>query len=288
MPWWAWLIFAVVGLVTLMFLAALRFRGRVRSEFVAYLKARRPKAEVGEVNATFGQFRLGANRDWTTLNFLDVYQAAAEMRAINPADREPIYERAIEVMERGSTVVGPEAGEVDELQVLPRLVGADFFDGPPEKSRVPHVALGEVGLYVVFAVEGAGAVFVTREHQVRMQMSDAELLERALANLRGRSPDLGAAVRRVVEGGEAGVIKHFDGHDAARVLLVPEHLREGEALVAAVPDRETLALARVPADGAYESLAPMVMTTSDRRVYGGLLRVTAEGIEGQPRSGGRE
>src|SRR5688500_13375786 len=112
MPWWAWLIFAVVGLVTLMFLAALRFRGRVRREFVAYLRGRWPKAEVGEVNATFGRFRLGAVRDWTTLNFLDVYQAAAELRAINPADREPIYERAIEVLERGSTVVGPEAGEV--------------------------------------------------------------------------------------------------------------------------------------------------------------------------------
>ena len=279
LPWWAWLLFSLIAFVTLLIFAAIRFRRRVRGEFLAYLEEHRPGVEVGEISIAFARVRFGQGEDWVTVNFIELYQSAAQLRSINPKDREPLYEAAAGMLGGARTNLAVASPE-DSARLMPRLVTRDFFDVPPEKSRVPHVPFGEPGLllYIVYLLEGSQtAVYVTREHQIQMHLTDVELIQLAMENLRARSPSMGESVRRALDQKASVWVKHFDGYDAARILLVPEHLKEGEVLIAAIPDRETLVLS-VPPETGLEALSPLLLTVSEKRVYGFLLEVTEEGV----------
>ena len=280
LPVWAWVVFSVIAFITLMVFAAIRFRRRVRGEFLAYLAEHRPGVEVGEISIAFARVRFGPGEDWVTVNFIELYQSAAQLRSINPKDREPLYEDLAQRLGSSRVANLAQAEPGDAARLMPRLVTRDFFDVPPEKSHVPHVPLGETGIYVVYLLEGSqNAVYVTREHQLQMHLKDAELIEKAMENLRARSGSLGESVRRAIALKTPVWVKHFDGFDAARILLVPEHLETGEMLIAAIPDRETLVLVMQPEEGGYEGLAPLLLTTSEKRVFGGLLKVTGDGVE---------
>ena len=79
-------------------------------------------------------------------------------------------------------------------------------------------------------------------------LSEPELYELALGNLR-RMGDMGSVVRGVLAERVLSTVKFMDDHDSARVLLLPGHLQPGEEIVALVPDRDTLTLLTMPADG---------------------------------------
>lgn len=96
-------------------------------------------------------------------------------------------------------------------------------------------------------------MYLTRPHVADLGLDVASIHQRALDNLRPTLPE--EAVRNVLEGGRMNLLKLGDTYDAARLLLVPSLLREGEAIAAVVPDRDTLALAPVPADGDWKSFA---------------------------------
>ena len=51
-----------------------------------------------------------------------------------------------------------------------------------------------------------------------------------------------SAIRGVLDEKRLIVVKMADTYDAARLLLVPSELREGESVIATLPDRDTLAL----------------------------------------------
>ena len=72
LPWWAWVILGVIGFVTLLVFAAIRFRRRVRGEFIAALRERYPEAEVGDVNIALARIRPTPGADWVTFNFLQL------------------------------------------------------------------------------------------------------------------------------------------------------------------------------------------------------------------------
>jgi hypothetical protein len=68
----------------------------------------------------------------------------------------------------------------------------------------------------------------------------APLHQRALDGLRRDFPQ--GLVDTARESGSGAAIQLEDSHDAARLLLVPEHLEPGEELVALVPHRDLLLL----------------------------------------------
>jgi hypothetical protein len=59
------------------------------------------------------------------------------------------------------------------------------------------------------------------------------------------------------------MVKALDSYDAARILLVPGYLGDGEEVVALIPDRDTLTLAPLPTDGNWDTLRKLA------RVAGG-------------------
>ena len=76
------------------------------------------------------------------------------------------------------------------------------------------------------------------------------------------------------------MIKSGDTYDAARLLLVQQHLEPGEEIAALIPDRDTLALMPVPENEDWSNLAELARTPGgDRILLQAPLRVTADRIE---------
>ena len=86
-------------------------------------------------------------------------------------------------------------------------------------------------------------------------------------------------VREAVDRGSVVSVKQLDTYDAARLLLLPDLLQEGEALVAAVPDRDTLVFLKEPPGGRVEEIQGLLVSTSDKPLLKKALRVTNRGIE---------
>jgi hypothetical protein len=71
-----------------------------------------------------------------------------------------------------------------------------------------------------------------------------------------------------------------DTFDATRLLLVPEMLNEGEALAIVIPDRDTLGLLPVPADGNWAPIRKLARTpASPYTLLDKPLRATRDGFE---------
>jgi hypothetical protein len=75
-------------------------------------------------------------------------------------------------------------------------------------------------------------------------------------------------------------IKMMDSFDAARLLIVPEQLREGEELIALIPDRDTLTLVAVPKDGDWGPLRKLArVPDSEHLLLDRPVRVRRGGFE---------
>ncbi len=112
-----------------------------------------------------------------------------------------------------------------------------------------------------------------------MELEAAGLHALALENLRKNFP--AEAVRKVVEQGEGTALKLGDSYDAARLLLVPEHLRDGEEVAALIPDQDSLVLAPVPGDGDWGRLreGEQMVLGHGHRLLDRPLRVSRTSIE---------
>src|SRR2546430_2628019 len=144
---------------------------------------------------------------------------------------------------------------------MPRLVTTDFSGALPDGGRLlPSRPLGNTGLRVAYVRDLAQRVqYLTRPHLEELGIeNDGELHELALANVR---KIFDSDIVRSAVGGNLIACKALDTYDAARLLLVPENLKAGESLVAAVPDRDTLALIAMPRNRANEF--PMTPDNTD-------------------------
>jgi hypothetical protein len=172
-----------------------------------------------------------------------------------------------------------ESREVDRGKVLPRLVTAEFVGRANANNDLPHRPLGETGLFVAYVEDGENAVrFVMGPLVEEVGLDEDGLYRLSLENLgqtfsfaalRESQPDLGITT-----------VKCGDSFDAARLLLIPQDLRPGEAVVALVPDRDTLTLTSVPADGNWAPLVELAkIPDSEHLLLDRPLKVTSAGFE---------
>ena len=73
------------------------------------------------------------------------------------------------------------------------------------------------------------------------------------------------------------MVKTMDGHDAARLLAVLGHLRDGESLLAVIPDVNTLALTAAT-DPASLTTLPRTADGVGAVLFDGVVRVTRAGF----------
>ena len=278
-PWWAWVILVLLGVAWLLIYFGISWRRGIRREFIEFLKKRYPGLTVPEENVAFLRVE-GPKVDLGLVSMGGLYHAISQPEIRTHADRQEAYEKYLKVLKEGVPPTGRKLTRKEDAgKIMPRLVTREFFATEPLLAGAPNVPVGQTGLYVVYVLDGdPNVVYLTREHLKDLDMSDAEVGALALEHLRLTAP-LDNLVREAVDQGSVVSVKQFDTYDAVRLLLLPDLLRDGESLVAAVPDRDTLVFLKEPPGGRVEAIEGLLVSTSDKPLLKRALRVTNKGIE---------
>jgi hypothetical protein len=279
LAWWWWALLGIAGFILLVLFAVRLFRRRIRAEFRQYLTEHYPDWVVVREHSDRIIIRA-PGMDEATLYLQKVYAAAATLKQTALSDRLEIYAQfARAVTDHLAGAVGPLTLAKHGSRIRPRLVLPAILRHLAEEQPIPHTALPDLGLEVVYVLDATHSVmYLTNQIMQELGLDRAGLHALALSNLAGTFPaeDL---VRQVVERRELIVVKALDSYDAARLLLIPRYMRTGETLIAAVPDRDTLALLPEPANGNWEPIRDLARTpASEHLLLGVPLRVTAGGI----------
>jgi len=282
MRWWAWLILAVVGLpllfVVLSIAVVLRFRRTVQREFVGFLRERRPELKVVSQRHLLLETTDPAARRGT-IDLHNLYKSILHAQARTPQARRPFYDQWLKFLEEGDAMGTSPLGDAQKQRIMPRLVTDEMLRDERFARELPTVPVGETGLHIAFVLDGEQSVlYLTWKHLEELGASVPELTTLALDNLRKTFPPE-PIVRGVLDKPSLSTVKMLDTYDAARLLLLPEGLRAGEALLAAVPDRDTLVILPVPPDADLSKLGGLLTPGSDKLLLNRILKVTADGIE---------
>jgi len=210
-----------------------------------------------------------------------VYQAVQDLSDATTADRQQTYAQLAEPLLED--VVGRELTlERDGARLLPRIVNLPTLDQLGQLEPVPHRPLNGTDLFVVYVLDGEHSVaFLTESLRQQLQIDSEQLHHLALQNLAktGGLDDVVAAL-------EPGALIHVmvgDSYDAARVLLLPGMLQEGQQLAVAIPDRDTLGILLVDNPDAWRAVGELAqMPASDRLIHDQPLSVTCQGITAGP------
>lgn len=281
MGWSAWVVVAIAGLTSVGFLVrwgARRWDASVRRDFVDYLRTNAPDVEVLEVRPHEISVRTKDGSDGVI--FLpNLFAAVAKIDARDRVGRETIFNRFVSMAHEWGSAAN--LTERDRARVRPRLVNETFLArlrSEVKDVNIPAVPSGVAGLFVVFVLDSPESVaYVNDRHLEDLKLSEADALALAKANL-SRAFDR-EAVRTVLSDRSVSVIKTGDTFDAARLLLVPDALEPGESIAALIPDRDTLALTVVPADGQWEQLRKLARAAEGDPLWTEPLIVTSQGVK---------
>lgn len=208
-----------------------RFQGmcrRVREDLTQRAKAEIPG--VAEVREHMGNLVLrmddGTERVW---EMTDVYAEMARVPGMgaDPQAREVVYQRALTQLRTFRFTDGCVRPQLVPLSVAQAESGGTLY------TEIPGLPLAAI--YV--RADPGGPVVLTRE---RAPDHHTELHRQALETLRADFPR--DVLTSALNGGSGSALQLGDGYDAARLLLLPESLPEGEAVVALVPHRDMLLL----------------------------------------------
>ncbi len=277
MPWWGFLLLAVLIVFAVVIYGHVRGRRRLfRQEFRSYLEENVDQLAIVQENRSSFIVRLGDNEG--TLNLHNLMNDLFALEGDRIEDRKAVYERY------ANLVTESWADELLSLEthrerILPQLKPRMFFDQLTEEQELVHNELPGTDLSVAYVIDSETSVRYIAETDLRdLESSAAQLHEVALANLRERFPQ--EVVRRAVDGKDLVAFKAMDSYDAARALIIPEYLEEGEELAVLIPDCDTLVLASVPQDGDWAALVALAgVPASDRLLLDRPLLVTRDGFE---------
>jgi len=286
LPWWLWVAIVVVGVFLWLRRAAKGWRASVRAEFIEYLRREAPSREI--VAERDRELEIKSNGGSTATLRLDrLFSQASALPEGDAAGRQALFAKVVGMLEESERMALPDP-ERDRKRLRPRLASDGFLQQlrvEVKDATIPAVASGVPGLSVVFVLDSDSSVaYVTESLLASLSLSPDDALLLAKANL---APTFDAAiVRRAVSGGKLMMVKSGDTFDAARILLVSAHLQEGENIAAVIPDRDTLALLSVPADGDWSKLGKLAKAAAGPVLWDTPLLVTPLGISALPSSSG--
>jgi hypothetical protein len=269
------ILLALAVLVALVAAGMLSRRSSLRREFREYLAEKRPDLTVVQESGGSFVLRDSQGNDVGTVYLHRIYREAPDELAA----RTEMYDKLIATVSEGSAL--EHLGPADRERVLPRIVNRRFLADLPRE--LPAVPLGAGGLSVIFVLDSPNSVaYLDRDLLGKLDLDPSTALDLAKRNLDrtfGRE-----TVRNAVDEPSLNVVKALDTYDAARLLLVQQHLEPGEAVVALIPDRDTLVLTHPPADNDWKALRKLGKSADGEPLYGEPLVVTSEGISEAPAS----
>jgi hypothetical protein len=278
LPWWL-LACAVAGSAgTLIVLALKAFRRGIRSQFIALLRERQPHIEVIEEREACLVLRVGPEQG-AQANLANLYSAVAGLRPDTLEARRGVYDRHIKALvEAIETHARSLSLNTHGDFIMPRLVPQRFLTSVSDDGDLPRTPLMELGLSVVYVIDAENSVaYITRANAEELGLDATALHTRAITNLQRLTPS--TVAQGVLEKQSLVMFKTGDTYDAARLLLIPAQLADGQELAAAIPDRDTLALAPVPRNGDWATLRKLARTPAgEHLLLDRPVRVTRSGI----------
>ncbi len=270
---------SLIILVLLFRMAAKRERRFLRAEIIAYLKERYPDCTITAEYDDRLEMQRGGGKETM---FLDkVYAGVAALKPNTPEARRNVFRRFVDAVREHHETAGRALSlRIEGDFILPRLVTRGFVESMARqiKETPPHRPLSATGLDVVYVLDGEQSVmYLTGKHVSELGLDLEALHARALQNLGKKFPE--ETLRKILDSKAINVVKSLDSYDAARLLLVPQYLKEGETIAAAVPDRDTLLLAGIPADGNWSGLSKLARVAAGDVLLDRPLRVSSSGIE---------
>lgn len=273
-----WVLLAVAGFFLAPLWAVRAMRAQVRREMVEYLRETLQDAEIADEED--GGIDLKTAKHDVQINLENLFRMVLALRPNTRESRRELYERFTASLRSPDNL---EHLTIEEHgpRILPRIVNHDFLHEVENHTLLPMRAIGFTGLSVAYILDSEHYVtYLSRQHTESLGLDDRALHELALSNLRKIfKPE---AAEAAFKGQAISVVQTFDDHDAARMLLVPEHLSEDQTLAAFIPDKGTLILAPAPVDGDWAALHKFDIGITP--LYDRPLKITHHGISVVPLS----
>ena len=169
--------------------------------------------------------------------------------------------------------------EKDQDRILPRLVPGSFFNESKQHGiQSLHEPFFKTGLLVAFVVDSKTSVrYLTEDSLKELGATKEKIREIALQNLRKLVTK--DSVQKMLEKNAMAVFKAGDGHDATRLLLIPECLDPGQVVAVAIPDSDTLVLINTTDLFDWNGFRKVAHMVSSRPLFDKPLRVTRDTVE---------
>lgn len=258
------LLAACVSVVALRVRAQRRLSQSLGEIFVA-LQRGLPGSRIGAVRDGMVEIEGPAGEQFRAnlARMLQVFHAPG----LDLVGRRRALDEFVEAVREGMSAQDVTPAELC-AQLRPRLVSDAMLQEIRElhpDEPAPARTLGNTGLHAVLVQDSPHAVrFLSQAELAGIDVPFETLLAEAQERL--ASPELTHAVRDALNSRHLAMIKTGDSYDAARLLLLPEMLLDGEEAVALVPDRDTLAVAPKPMDGDWSGLERLARTPDSDRV----------------------
>lgn len=274
---WIWIVFSIALVLIGLRAARQNFRRDLRARLRPRLEAAGFQIER-ETEAEFVLRRSdGEEATWFLHNvYLDAAQAGK--------DQEAVLDRYLNALKEAGQ--GTELSPTDQARLMPRLMHAAAYADMLASGKTELVSqrLGQTPLQVMLVIDHENSVAYLHKDQLDpLGLKEHEAFDLAKANL--RKSWQADKIRESLNSRTLLVIKTLDSYDAARLLLVPELLHEGESVAALVPDRDSLLLTQPPEDGNWSGLERLAADGGDRPIFDQPLLVTRDGIFERPAKG---
>ncbi len=253
-------------------------QGKIRDEFVEYLRAHFAQYTITEIHPEslrIDRPGLGDHQLFLRSLFAAIEEFEGES---NLEQRHEVFAKFAESLSSGEKLLSMTCD--DRLQnVMPRLMHRLQIEGMEKQVQIgiPNIPIENTPLCVAFVIDMPQSVaFVNHEILKELEVDIDELYKAAVEHL---DDEKFGGVIRSLEPDTLGAIKTGDSYDAARALLIPKYLSEGESLVIAVPDRDSLMLLRSHSPKRFDLMSRVAkFPGGDRLLYDQAIEVTANGF----------
>jgi hypothetical protein len=191
-------------------------RARIETEFVYYLQECFPALSFVRQE---GKTMVLRHESGKQLRFhMQRLYVRVSRAGRDRATRRKLYEETAR-----AAVEAIEPAPIDPAKLRPRLIReAKLLDPDGRPQSLPSRTLDGLGLRVVYVLDAPASIrYVTTDIASQLGLDEPALYQRAIANL--AVPE--ELVRGPLQKPALVAVKTMDGHDAARLLGIPFHLR---------------------------------------------------------------
>ncbi len=253
-------------------------RGRIRDEFVEYVRIHQPQFTVEEIHPEhllIDRPGLGSHQVFLENLFALIESMEPEASA---DDRQNVYGKFSRALDSGE-LLQSMGHDSRRDHIKPRLLHREHVASMEQQTglTIPNIPIERTPLCIGFVIDLPDSVaFVNTNLQHELGLELQDLHDLAIEHL-----DDGAFGQALGEMQPSSLmnVSTGDSFDASRALLIPKYLKPGESVVILVPDRDCLVILRSDAPNRFEMMAQLASIPAGiRPLYAVPIEVTCDGF----------